>query len=283
MNINKNITNTNRTVMNNKKNGYIVIHYVGAVSSAYNNTVYFKSAYRGASATYFVDDNSIWQCVEEKDSAWHCGASLYYNGARNSNSIGIEMCCFNNKGKLDISEKTINNTIELVKDIMKRYSIPVENVVRHYDVTRKVCPAPFVEDVSRWNDFKNKLTDKPEEEIDTNDDKIAEDGFWGKDTTIKAQKVFGTVVDGIVSNQYKIYQEKNPGLLSSTFEWETTPSKNGSVLIKAIQKKIGVNQDGFIGPNTIKAMQRWLGTPQDGCVSYPSSMVKAFQKWLNEQ
>lgn len=162
MKITKNITNTNRTVRNGRKIEYIVIHYVGAVSSAKNNTIYFKDAYRGVSAHYFVDDTSIWQCVEEKDRAWHCGALIYYNKARNDNSIGIEMCCFeNNNGKLDISAKTIANTIELVKDVMKRYQIPVENVVRHYDVTHKKCPAPFVDDASRWTDFKSKLTDDP--------------------------------------------------------------------------------------------------------------------------
>jgi N-acetylmuramoyl-L-alanine amidase CwlA len=69
MKINKNITNTNRTVRNGRKIEYIVIHYVGAVSTAKNNTIYFKDAYRGASAHYFVDDSSIWQCVEEKDRA----------------------------------------------------------------------------------------------------------------------------------------------------------------------------------------------------------------------
>ena len=162
MKINKNITNTNRTVRNGRKIEYIVIHYVGAVSTAKNNTIYFKDAYRGVSAHYFVDDNSIWQCVEENDRAWHCGGALvYYSKARNDNSIGVEMCCYMNNGKLDISAKTIANTIELVKDIMKRYNIPVENVVRHYDVTHKKCPAPFVDDVARWTDFKRRLTDEP--------------------------------------------------------------------------------------------------------------------------
>lgn len=159
MEINRNITNTNRTVRDGRKIEYIVIHYVGAVSSARNNTIYFKEDYRGVSAHYFVDDYSIWQCVEEKDRAWHCGAVIYYNKARNDNSIGVEMCCFMNNGKLDISAKTIANTIELVKDIMKRYNIPIENVVRHYDVTHKKCPAPFVDDAIRWTDFKRRLTD----------------------------------------------------------------------------------------------------------------------------
>lgn len=158
MEIEKNITLINRTVMNNRKIKYIVIHYVGAVSTAKNNTIYFKNIYRGASAHYFVDDNSIWQCVEDKDTSWHCGAKKYYHDeCRNSNSIGIEMCCYKKNGKLDISQKTIERTIELVKFLMEKYGIPLENVVRHYDVTHKVCPAPFVTDNLRWSNFKIKL------------------------------------------------------------------------------------------------------------------------------
>ena len=56
-----------------------------------------------------------------------------------------------------------------------------------------------------------------------------------------------------------------------------------SELIKAIQKKVGATQDGWIGPNTIKKMQKYFDTAQDGCVSNPSDVVKAFQKWLNKQ
>ena len=122
---------------------------------------------------------------------------------------------------------------------------------------------------------------KPDSKPDSN--KIEVDGVWGKGTTKKAQQVFGTMVDGVVSNQYAAYKSGNPGLLSSTFEWKTSPNSYGSDLIRAIQKKVGVTQDGYIGTKTIKAMQKWLGTIQDGCVSNPSDMVKAFQKWLNKQ
>ena len=107
------------------------------------------------------------------------------------------------------------------------------------------------------------------------------DGQWGPDTTIKAQEVFGTTVDGIVTDQYKMYKSQNPGLFA--FEWLDNPSSYGSELIRAIQKKVGANVDGHIGPETIKKMQKWLGTVQDGYVSNPSDMVKAFQKWLNKQ
>lgn len=128
---------------------------------------------------------------------------------------------------------------------------------------------------------KYSESNEPENEPEKNND-ISVDGVWGKDTTKKAQKVFGTMVDGIVSNQYSTYKSKNPGLLSSTFEWKTKPNSYGSDLIRAIQKKVGASQDGYIGTDTIKKMQKWLGTVQDGYVSNPSDMVKAFQKWLNK-
>ena len=163
--INQYITQTNRTIANRSSIQYLVIHYVGAVSSAKNNCAYFYSVYREASAHYFVDDSSIWQCVLDKDIAWHVGAYTYYNGCRNTNSIGIEMCCYKKNGVLDMSDKTIENTIELAAYICKKYNIPIERVVRHYDVTHKNCPAPFVKDPARWTDFKNrlkaKLNDKP--------------------------------------------------------------------------------------------------------------------------
>ncbi len=158
MEIKTQLTTVNRTQMSNKENKYIVIHYVGSVSSAKANADYFRSVNRQASAHYFVDENEIWQVVKDSDSAWHCGTKgKYYNGCRNSNSIGIEMCCYNNNGTIDVSEKVVNRTIELTKELMSRYNIPVENVVRHYDVTHKCCHAPFVNNPSRWNDFKARL------------------------------------------------------------------------------------------------------------------------------
>ena len=112
--------------------------------------------------------------------------------------------------------------------------------------------------------------------------KLTVDGKWGKKTTTRLQQIFGTTVDGKVSNQCSAYKADNPGLLSETFEWEKSPS-GYSPLIRAIQKKIGATQDGRIGPKTIKAMQKWLGTTQDGKASASSPMVKALQKWCNNQ
>ena len=105
-------------------------------------------------------------------------------------------------------------------------------------------------------------------------------------TTKRLQELFGTVIDGKVSNQIADYKTKNPGLSKATFDWKKKPNGKGSSLIKAMQKWAGMpanEQDGEIGPNTIKAFQKKLGTQVDGYVSKPSSMVKALQRWANEQ
>ena len=111
------------------------------------------------------------------------------------------------------------------------------------------------------------------------------DGLWGTATTTRLQEIFKTTKDGVVSNQYMSYKARNPGLVNG-WEWERVPGKNGSALIKAMQAWAGIpakQRDGFIGPNTIRAFQKKLGTVQDGRVSKPSSMVKALQRWANNQ
>ena len=162
--IKRKITPYNFTTVTGKKNEYIVIHYVGAVSTAKNNADYYSSQKLNASAHYFVDANEIWQCVEDKDASWHCGGGLQgsnghtlYGICKNSNSIGIEMCCFKDAvGNWFFANETVSNTIALVKHLMKKHNIPIHRVIRHYDVTGKNCPAPYVND-SEWDKFKKQL------------------------------------------------------------------------------------------------------------------------------
>ena len=127
----------------------IVIHYVGAVSTAKNNADYFFNGNRDASAHYFVDRNEVWQSVEDNDAAWHCGGGAYsqgYGGSSwgsylgNRNTIGIEMCCEWISGTCCVPYETIVKTGELVRMLMQEYGIPAQRVVRHYDITGKDCP-----------------------------------------------------------------------------------------------------------------------------------------------
>ncbi|WP_027623991.1 N-acetylmuramoyl-L-alanine amidase [Clostridium lundense] len=134
---------------------YIVIHDTGNYKdTAQNNSDYFCGGDRKSSAHYFVDENSIIQVVEDFNASWHCGDGKMRYGIGNYNSIGIEMC---NSGGY-ISEKTINNTVDLVKYLMKKYNVSIENVVRHYDASRKICPYNMsANNWAKWNEFKSKL------------------------------------------------------------------------------------------------------------------------------
>lgn len=113
----------------------------------------------------------------------------------------------------------------------------------------------------------------------TSSAEIKVDGWWGVDTTKLLQKIFGTPVDGIVSNQDPA--QKKYLLRADSKSWDFKGKGNGSNLIGAMQKKVGVKDDGFMGPKTIKAWQKYLGVSVDGKMG--EKTVKALQKWANKQ
>lgn len=150
---------------------YIVIHYVGALGGAKANCQWYAGGNRNASAHYFVDfDGAVWQSVEDKDVAWHCGGKKYadtsggtYHGiCTNANSIGIEMCVRNKGSQADTSrdwyfeDSTVKAAIQLTRELMAKYNIPADRVIRHYDVTGKICPNPYVYNAGEhtWDAFK---------------------------------------------------------------------------------------------------------------------------------
>ena len=140
---------------------YLVIHYTGAPGTARNNGAYFASRGDiGTSAHYFVDAQDIVQSVPDSGRAWHCGSASYrHPECRNDNSIGVELCCYQDAaGRWRFDQETVANAVLLIRALMAQYNIDIDHVVRHYDVTGKVCPEPFVRDASAWVEFKARLT-----------------------------------------------------------------------------------------------------------------------------
>lgn len=150
---------------------YIVVHYTGnSKDTAENNAKYFQSehfdmngAKINASAHYFVDENSIFQSVNLRDIAYHCGTSgtYYHAGCRNANSIGIEMCC---SGNFVVSDKTKVNTARLVANLFVLLKVGVEDVdrclLRHWDITHKMCPMQMAGALNpEWLEFKAMVKD----------------------------------------------------------------------------------------------------------------------------
>lgn len=169
---------TNLTTVNFKKGRiegvrYIVIHFTANDGDTdEGNAKYFNSVNRKASAHYFVDEDSVTKVVKDEDTAWHCGDTQKYNNdgatyknlCSNNNSIGVEMCSDKIRNSYVITKETQKNTIELVRMLMKKHNVPIENVIRHYDVTGKICPEPFVKSATEWTLFKAELTTIASEE-----------------------------------------------------------------------------------------------------------------------
>ena len=140
---------------------YLVIHFTANDGdTAKNNADYFARENISTSAHYFVDENEVWQSVRDADIAWHCGTrgTYFHPYCRNANSIGIELCSRMQDGKYYFRDGTVDQAVQLVRTLMARYGIAPDHVVRHYDVTHKNCPAPFVENAAAWQDFKRRLT-----------------------------------------------------------------------------------------------------------------------------
>lgn len=142
---------------------YLVKHYVGATGGAEANCKYFQDTYRGASAHYFVGHGGeIWQSVADKDIAWHCGAASYkHKECRNSNSIGIELCVKKDEsGNWYYTEETKKAAVTLFAYLMDKYGIDIDHVLRHYDVTGKICGEPDVRKGNKvWSQFKKEVAE----------------------------------------------------------------------------------------------------------------------------
>ena len=167
MTITNKFSTVHTTAKANRSIDYIVIHYTaGATSkpgSALSLAAYFAARPDDVSADFTVDDGAVVQYNPDIRNryTWHCGGSKYntkggslYGICKNSNSIGIEICCNNSTGKMQdandksysFSDAAVANALWLVKKLMAEYNIPAERVVRHYDVTGKPCPG-----IIGWN------------------------------------------------------------------------------------------------------------------------------------
>ena len=137
----------------------LVIHYTGNDGdTAANNGNYFKNNVVETSAHYFVDDTTVVRSVADKNIAWHAG-----DWNINCRSIGIEIA----GSTTECTGKTLENVIALTKELMKKYNITKDRVIRHYDANGKLCPAYWCGSSAKnrlWKEqFWNKLDEKAEE------------------------------------------------------------------------------------------------------------------------
>jgi N-acetylmuramoyl-L-alanine amidase len=193
---------------------FLVYHYTandGDTDEA--NAKYFHNNIVKASAHRFVDDDSVTISVPDNYVAYHCGGGLqgreghkFYKICTNTNSIGIEMCDTIKNGKYEVSSKTRSNAIALGKEIVKKYGIKKENVIRHYDVTGKNCPAYFVKDEEAWKKFRDEIFETKKKEFKTYHIKVTANVLNVREGAGTNYKVVKTIKKG---EKWLIRDEKN--------------------------------------------------------------------------
>ena len=117
---------------------------------------------------------------------------------------------------------------------------------------------------------------EPSEGGDPSQFGLTEDGYWGAETTKALQTYYGTVVDGEVWHQWPANAQD-----ACTGGWQYDYTQQGSPVIRALQRDLGVTTDGILGADTIRALQTRMGTYVDGKLDAGSSCVAEMQRRLN--
>lgn len=117
---------------------------------------------RAASAHYFVDDTDVMRILPESEIGYHVGDRSNGNaytafgmnlmrGYRTPNfvTIGYEICV-NADGNFPVTEKLSQ---QVAAWLLLRFNLPITHLVRHFDVTGKLCPQMYLEQ-EKWNTYK---------------------------------------------------------------------------------------------------------------------------------
>ena len=196
----------------------ITIHQTGNVdASAKNNHNYMKninkSGERIASWHITVGYDFIIQAQSFNYKTYHAG-----NAVGNNSSIGIEICMYTDSAK---QKKAYDNAIALVKILMDYYKFDLNQIKRHYDWTKKHCPAWLIDCKYgySWTWFKNQLT------TSNNTFKVK---IICDELNIRKSASFDSAVVGVVKKDevYTIVETKNGlGKLLSGAGWISMGSK----------------------------------------------------------
>lgn len=122
---------------------------------------------RYASAHIFIDKDSATLIVPLDEVAYHANdrackidklkesTSYYKNGNANLTTIGVELCVEKDG---TIHPDTIARGVKVNVELCKMFKLdPLKDIYRHFDVTGKLCPRPWVEKPEIFTDFKKDV------------------------------------------------------------------------------------------------------------------------------
>lgn len=137
-----------------KKVNSIVIHYTANPGTgAEANRNYFESLSEkkttSASSHFVIGlEGEIIQCIPLDEIS-------FASNDRNYDTISIECCHPDATGKFN--DETYDSLVKLTAWLSCKYNLKEEDIIRHYDVTGKLCPLYFVEHEDEWIKFKDTV------------------------------------------------------------------------------------------------------------------------------
>ena len=129
----------------------IVIHYVAnPMTSALSNRNYFeglKDSHQPSASAHFIIglQGEIVQCIPTSEMA-------FASNGRNSDTLSIECCHEKEDGKFN--SQTYQSLVELCAFLLGKVNLTPDDLIRHYDVTGKMCPKYYVEHSKEWEQLK---------------------------------------------------------------------------------------------------------------------------------
>lgn len=151
----------------------LVLHWTANFgATAMNHFNYFNNLNdRYASAHIFVDKTQALCIIPLDEIAYHANDVQQRNAdgspwrgvpelLPNANylAIGVEMCVEKDG---TFHPDTIARTEDVFVELCKRYKLdPLKDIVRHWDITHKHCPEPWVQDGQKFIEFKQRVNAK---------------------------------------------------------------------------------------------------------------------------
>lgn len=139
-----------------KINGIVVHYTANPGTTAQQNRNYFNNLAKqnGESATsvssHFIIglNGEIIQCIPLSEIS-------YASNDRNGDTVSIECCHPDSSGKF--TDATYQSLVRLSAWLESQLDLRERSIIRHYDVTGKLCPLYYVENESEWNQFKEDV------------------------------------------------------------------------------------------------------------------------------
>ena len=268
------ISNTNTYSENDPK--CIVVHNTDNFAAGADALAHARAQYNGnfqnMSAHYYVDDgDTAYQAAPHSRGCWHgavnYGGNNRYGRFGNRSSIGVEMCVQAGYNY----EKAFQNTVAVVKEIMRETGIPASRVYRHYDICSKHCPSQIIER-GDWERFKSLISDAAS--VEQPESGKYEPGIYKVNTDLNIREQpnadsrrVGTIKD---RGSYTVTEIQNGswGRLLSGAGWINCHAKfctYGGAAKESTSKAIAV--DGVWGHELTKRLQEIFKTGVDGVIS----------------